>query len=267
MTSPRPGQRDKPSTWRRARRDLATPQGSSLASALLLCAIVAVVLDVIGGRFLSLPGSIVYPAIVIANLAILVVAGFRISAMNKQAAEARREVYRQKFETNLEAIKAWSQRRGSRAAGAAGSGLTYEDAGVSIDTKEAALSDVKEMARTALDLTAEELFSYQPHKRPCEWQTAERWERAWGQARIAARLLRERFGVTRVVVFGSLAHRDWFSPWSDIDLAAWGIPADQFYRAVAAITGISQDFRVNLVDPEDCRLSVRRSIEREGIDL
>ncbi len=125
----------------------------------------------------------------------------------------------------------------------------------------------EEMARTVLDLTSDELRSYRPDSRLSEWQTEERWERAWEQARIAARLLREKFGVTRVVIFGSLTHRDWFSPWSDIDLAAWEIPVDQFYRAVAVVTGISQDFQVNLVDPENCRISMQQSIEREGIDL
>lgn len=123
------------------------------------------------------------------------------------------------------------------------------------------------MPKTALDLTTEELRSYQPGRRPNEWQVAERWERAWEFAQMAARLLREKFGATRVVAFGSLAHRDWFSLWSDVDLAAWGIPAHQFYRALAAVTGISQEFQVNLVDPEGCRLSVQQSIEREGIDL
>jgi len=123
------------------------------------------------------------------------------------------------------------------------------------------------MARTALDLTAEELRAYRPIREPDERQMAERWERAWEVARTAARLLRERFGATRVVAFGSLAHRSWFSSWSDIDLAAWGIPADQFYRAVAAVTGISSEFEVDLVDPEGCRPTVRQFIEHEGIDL
>lgn len=82
-----------------------------------------------------------------------------------------------------------------------------------------------------------------------------------------ARLLRERFGATRVVVFGSLTRRAWFGAWSDIDLAAWDIPADRFYRAVAAVTGVSPDFAVDLVDPESYRPAVRRSIEQEGIDL
>ena len=123
------------------------------------------------------------------------------------------------------------------------------------------------MARTALDLTASELRTYRPGGKPVESQMAERWERAWEVAHIAARLLRERFGAVRVVAFGSLAHRAWFGPWSDIDLAAWGLPPDRFYRAVAAVTGLSPDFEVDLVDPEGCRPAVRRSIEREGIDL
>jgi len=123
------------------------------------------------------------------------------------------------------------------------------------------------MAGTALDLTAEELRTYRLGGEPAERQVTERWERAWEVAHIAARLLRERFGAARVVTFGSLAHRTWFGPWSDIDLAAWGVPADRFYRPVAAVTGVSPDFEVDLVDPEGCRPAVRRFIEREGIDL
>ena len=123
------------------------------------------------------------------------------------------------------------------------------------------------MARTALSLLPGELQAYRPAREPDNRQLQERLGKAWEVARRAAHLLRERFGATHVVVFGSLAHGAWFSPWSDIDLAAWGIPAGQFYRAVAAITGFSADFEVNLVDPEDCRPTVRQAIEREGISL
>lgn len=123
------------------------------------------------------------------------------------------------------------------------------------------------MARTALDLTAEELQMYRPGKKFDDRQMGERWEEAWKVARAAADLLRKKFKAKRVVVFGSLVHRGWFSPRSDIDLAAWGIPSEQFYRAVAAVTGIHPGFEVDLVDPEGCRPSVLRSIEREGIDL
>lgn len=86
-------------------------------------------------------------------------------------------------------------------------------------------------------------------------------------SRSLAHLLRERFGAKQVIVFGSLVHRVWFTPWSDIDIAVWGIPAHQFYQAVAAVTGISPYFEVDVVDVEDCSISLRRIIESEGIEL
>jgi predicted nucleotidyltransferase len=64
-----------------------------------------------------------------------------------------------------------------------------------------------------------------------------------------------------------LAHDAWFTLWSDIDLAAWGIPPERFYDAVAAITGLSPAFRIDLVDPDACRSALRATVEREGIEL
>ena len=124
-----------------------------------------------------------------------------------------------------------------------------------------------EMAKTALDLSQEEMRSYQPVRETDDRYSAERWEQAWETARTAAKLLRETFGATRVAAFGSLARRSSFGHWSDIDLAAWDIPADRFYRAVAAVTGLSPDFELDLVDPAGCQPSVRSAIERDGIDL
>ncbi len=123
------------------------------------------------------------------------------------------------------------------------------------------------MSRTALMLSAEEERSYRPGIHLDEGTAPERWEQAWEVARLAARVLRERFDATRVVAFGSLAHRAWFTPWSDIDLAAWGISADRFCRAVASVTGLSPEFEIDLVDPEDCRPALQQVIEREGVEL
>lgn len=129
------------------------------------------------------------------------------------------------------------------------------------------------MAKTALDLTPQELQAYNPNiereraRRQSEQELRERQQRAWEVAREAARVLRDQFGAHRVVVFGSLAHESWFTRWSDVDLAAWGVPADQFYEAVAVVTGLSSVFKVDLVDPESCRPSLRQAIEREGIEL
>jgi predicted nucleotidyltransferase len=123
------------------------------------------------------------------------------------------------------------------------------------------------MGKTALDLTREEWQAYRPSTKGSRDQPWERWERAWSVAQAAAEVLREQFGATRVVAFGSLARRDWFTLWSDIDLAAWGISPGAFYRAVAVVTGISPEFKLDLVAPEDCQPSLRDVIEREGVVL
>ncbi len=120
------------------------------------------------------------------------------------------------------------------------------------------------MSRTALELTAAERRAYRPIRKPVE---PERWERAWETARAAAMLLRQRFAATRVVAFGSVTHRAWFTPWSDIDLVAWGIPPGEFYRAVAAVTGLSSEFEIDLVDPDTCPPALRQRVEQEGIEL
>ena len=123
------------------------------------------------------------------------------------------------------------------------------------------------MSRTAHMLSVEEQSAYAPDSHLPSSGEEERWERAWDVARVAARLLRGRFGATRVVAFGSLAHRSWFTPWSDVDLAAWGIGPDQYYRAVALVSGLSAEFEVDLMAAERCRPALRRVIEREGVEL
>ena len=123
------------------------------------------------------------------------------------------------------------------------------------------------MAKTALELTPQEWKQYHPGRhRPPQWPPEVR-ERAWEQARRAARVLREQFGATRVVVFGSLAHNLWYSERSDVDLAVWGIAPEQFYHAAATASQMVRDFEINVVDPAICRPFMLRAIERECIDV
>jgi hypothetical protein len=78
------------------------------------------------------------------------------------------------------------------------------------------------MGKTALELSPEERRSFQPaeairqrnkdRKEEIEIRRVE----AWQLARKAAELLKREFGAARVVVFGSLAHEDWLTPWSDV---------------------------------------------------
>lgn len=122
------------------------------------------------------------------------------------------------------------------------------------------------MAKTALDLTAEELRTYDPRPRASLHDSA-RWAQAWDLAREAGRILKESFGATRVAVFGSLAHRECFHARSDVDLAAWGIAPSSFFRAVAAVTEINSGIGVDLIDADQCPDRFRERIEEEGVVL
>ncbi len=126
------------------------------------------------------------------------------------------------------------------------------------------------MART-LEVTPEAMAAYRATLRQREEQAqqeqAQRRERAWEVARRAAMLLREQFGATQVIVFGSLVHGHWFSPTSDVDLAAWGLKDDDYFVAVARLQDISPEFEVDLVAMEHCKPGLRETILKEGAPL
>ena len=94
-----------------------------------------------------------------------------------------------------------------------------------------------------------------------------REERAWMAARSAAALLKEQFGATKVVIFGSLVHKGSFTRWSDVDIAAWGISPEDTFRAIGAVLEVATDIEVNLVDVGTCRPSLLTIIEEEGLEI
>lgn len=125
---------------------------------------------------------------------------------------------------------------------------------------------------TALEMKPEEWRKYKPGRESTTRVARgkyleERRAKALELAKKASFLLRERYGAKRVVVFGSLAGTKAFSAWSDIDLAAWGIAPDKFFSAVAAVTGLSPDFKIDLVEPDTCRETIRTSIEKHGVEI
>jgi uncharacterized protein len=94
-----------------------------------------------------------------------------------------------------------------------------------------------------------------------------RREQGWKLAKKAAKLLRTQFHAERVAVFGSLLHEARFTPWSDIDIAAWGIPADQTFRAIGAVLDLDSSLEINLVDVNTCSPTILEAIEKEAVDL
>lgn len=95
----------------------------------------------------------------------------------------------------------------------------------------------------------------------------DRLVRAWQVARQAARLLRERYGVPRVWVFGSLLHPDRFHVGSDVDLAVEGLAIGDYWDALADVLFLDDEITIDLVDPETCPSEFWARIEREGVEL
>jgi len=79
-------------------------------------------------------------------------------------------------------------------------------------------------------------------------------------AKQAAALLKQEFGVQQVAVFGSLVHGRWFSKTSDVDLAVWGLGADDYFVAVSRLQDLSPEFKVDLVDMERCSPALKQAV-------
>lgn len=129
------------------------------------------------------------------------------------------------------------------------------------------------MNKTALELSPQEWQRYHPadvlerRKQQDAAQVQQRKQRAWQLAQQAAQMLRHDFGAQKVVVVGSLAHDAWFTPWSDIDLAAWSIPPDRFYAAAGTVAELSTEFKIDLIDAGTARSALQAMIEHEGREL
>jgi len=86
--------------------------------------------------------------------------------------------------------------------------------------------------------------------------------RAEKVARNAAATLVQRYGATEVWLFGSLA-RGRFRPGSDIDLAARGLPAREYFRILSEINA-DQEFDLDLIDLDACPPWLAEAVRQQG---
>lgn len=126
---------------------------------------------------------------------------------------------------------------------------------------------------TALELTREGWKPYLEAARrrpaPPEPTAAEQGERARLLTRVreAATALKAQFDVRRVVLFGSLAHAAWFVPDSDVDLAVEGLKEDDYWEAWRLVEEVIGDRPVDLIEIESAGESLRRAVDRYGVEL
>ena len=123
------------------------------------------------------------------------------------------------------------------------------------------------MTKTALELSPLEWKKYSLPQQLVEPEVRVRLKEAWRLIPELARLLREEFGATQILVFGSAVSADYFSEESDIDIAAWGTPIAQYLSAVLAVNEFHDDFKVDLSDPTLCCSTLQKRIKEEGIEV
>lgn len=96
-------------------------------------------------------------------------------------------------------------------------------------------------------------------------QMKDRQQQGLEVARQCAQILKEKFGATRVVLFGSMLNPERMTWRSDIDLAVWGLPEKDFFRAGAAIER-GHDFPVDLVEIQHAKPHILDAID-QGAEL
>ncbi|HMN27319.1 MAG TPA: nucleotidyltransferase domain-containing protein [Caldilineaceae bacterium] len=98
-------------------------------------------------------------------------------------------------------------------------------------------------------------------------QLAERRQRGLAAAQRAADCLKQEFGVSKVLVFGSLVNPARFHSRSDIDLVVWGLAERDYYRAVGRLQGIDPEFEVDLLRSQDAPVWLAELIAHDGVAL
>jgi len=83
----------------------------------------------------------------------------------------------------------------------------------------------------------------------------------------AVEVLKSSFTIRRVILFGSLAHASWFMSDSDVDLAIEGLASEDYWQAWRLVEDIIKDRPIDLIEIETAGKSLRRAIERYGVEL
>ena len=119
-------------------------------------------------------------------------------------------------------------------------------------------------SESMVNLSATQLQRYitsaQERERDHLAKLEERRQSALSLAKQAATLLKEEFGATQVILFGSLL-TETFHESSDIDLAVIDLPENQYFQAVGRLLGLG-DFNFDLVEVQNVRPEIAKAISK-----
>ena len=85
-------------------------------------------------------------------------------------------------------------------------------------------------------------------------------------AQKCADFLEYKYGVTKVILFGSLLNYEEMNKDSDIDLAVWNLSEKEYFNAVGFLLEMSEDFSIDLVEAEKAKTYILDAIN-QGLEL
>ncbi|RUT08493.1 hypothetical protein DSM106972_016610 [Dulcicalothrix desertica PCC 7102] len=101
-----------------------------------------------------------------------------------------------------------------------------------------------------------------------EQQDSERKAQWWELAHQAAKLLRSDFNIERIAVIGDLTNSKPLNYWSNITLFVWDIPKGQDYKIYEALSNLSKQPEIRVMDENDyLTVDDENAIARGFVDI
>ncbi|MCZ2128493.1 MAG: nucleotidyltransferase domain-containing protein [Anaerolineales bacterium] len=126
------------------------------------------------------------------------------------------------------------------------------------------------MLRTVRELSPVELEFYRNalrKRKQIKTHASARLTRARKAARKAASILRNKFQVEKIVLFGSVINPKLFHSRSDVDIAVWDLNPNLYFRAQAELLEIDPEISVDLIEFEFASPTMQEVILRDGKPL
>ncbi|MYB65764.1 hypothetical protein F4X73_13825 [Candidatus Poribacteria bacterium] len=92
-------------------------------------------------------------------------------------------------------------------------------------------------------------------------------QRAWTDAQRVAAVLYQKYGASKVAVFGSLAEQERFCKYSDIDIVVWGVSYNRCLNALWETEGLSDEFEIDIIDVSSIHKLYRERILNQAIPI
>ncbi|ELR96444.1 putative nucleotidyltransferase [Gloeocapsa sp. PCC 73106] len=110
-----------------------------------------------------------------------------------------------------------------------------------------------------------EVLAARSNREPFLLKMKQRQKEGLEVAQKCADFLKKKYGVTKVVLYGSLLNHEKMTLHSDIDLAVWSLPEKDYFKAVADLD-YGHNFEIDLVEIQKANPYILEAIYR-GVEL